>query len=384
MIIYNTCPSGSPSVHDNLWHVVSSDHSGTTDFKYVFDVWINGVQKVRVKQVPEPNNGKAYFDAGPTVRNSMTYDWFEPINSSCFVAQPDMSGQIGIRYQLRIGEDYSGTVTTNMASGDVSAYNWTPNLFKRRVAGLQDYLNRWLTNRPLTAKTKLGENLFIGFYTNTVGNIQVSTFDYSNNQVDGYSGAQLPSNNGFLQLNIGSTAINNQMGAIIVNENIKYYDVFLQGYGETIRVYLTCNPKYEPIPVHFLNRWGVYDTHRFDLVSKLNMNVKRKEFEQKDYRFNGNSVDYKSSSNRYYEGKTNYFNAATWEYKLNSDALSDAEYVWLSDLIVSPQILIEIDGYFYPVTIKQDNYEYGKYVNNKLQALTITFEMNQTRYSQLR
>ena len=75
-ITINTTPSGSPSVHDNLWHVCSSDNSGSTDRKYEFDVWINGVQKIRIKQYPEPLNGKAYFDAGPTVRNEMTFNWF--------------------------------------------------------------------------------------------------------------------------------------------------------------------------------------------------------------------------------------------------------------------------------------------------------------------
>jgi hypothetical protein len=381
-LIYNTSPSGTPSVHDNLWHIVSSDHSGTTDFKYVFDIWINGVQKVRVKQVPEPNNGKAYFDAGPIVRNEMTYDWFEPINSSAYVSQPDMSGDIGIRYQLRIGEDYSGTVTTNMVSGETNCYNWTPNLFKRTIDNLQLRLNKWLTNRPLTAQTKIGENLFIGFYTDTTLTLHCQTFDYSNNSITTADGTPVTVTDGFVQMNIGTAALNATLG-ITINEGVKYYDVWFNSFDK-IRVHTTCNPKYEPITIHFLNRWGLYDTHRFDLVSKLNMAVQRKEFEQRDYRFNGNSVDYKSSSNRYYEGKMNYFNAATWQYKLTSNALSDSEYTWLSDLIVSPQILMEVDGYFYPVTVKSDNYEYKKNVVDKLSAFEVVFEMNQTRYSQLR
>ena len=128
----------------------------------------------------------------------------------------------------------------------------------------------------------------------------------------------------------------------------------------------------------------MWDSQRFDLVSKLNMNVEKKGFEKRDYRFNGNSVDYKSTSNKYYEGATNYSIKSTYNYKLTADALTDEEYVWMADLISSPQILMEIDSYFYPVTIIDNNYEFSKNVFNRLKALELTFNMNQNRYSQLR
>jgi hypothetical protein len=60
---------------------------------------------------------------------------------------------------------------------------------------------------------------------------------------------------------------------------------------------------------------------------------------------------------------------------------SDAEYQWLAELIVSPQIYAEIDGNYYPVTIKNSNYEYSTYTNNKLKVLEIDIELNQTRYN---
>jgi hypothetical protein len=377
-----------------MWHVVSSDNSGQTDFKYVFDVFVNGVQKIRVKQYPEPTNGKGYFDAGPTVRNSMTYEWFEPINSSSYVAEPDMSGQIGISYALRVGEDYSGVTTLNLASGEVSGYNWAPPMFKRRVITMQDKLNKWLTNRPMTAEIKLvdsnevpanqSENLFIGFYTDqpTV-KLKVDLFDFNNyNSNTHIQSVATNVSTGFIQMNIGQSAIYHTLN-IVIDESIKYYDVSIDGY-EIIRVYTKCNPKYTCIPVHFLNRWGMFDTMRFDLASRLSMDIERKGFGQRDYKFNSNSVDYMSSSNRYYEGKINYSNAAKWSYKLNADAMNDAEYEWAAELMVSPQILLEIDGYLYPATIKKTSFDYPKIVNDKLKAFEVEFELNSNRYTQLR
>jgi len=388
-ITINTNPAAGSSVHDNMWHVVSSDNSGQTDFKYVFDVWVGGVQKIRVKQFPEPGTGKAYFDAGPIVRNEMTYQWFEPNNAGAVTYQPNMEGEAGIVYALSVGEDFSGVTTLNMASGEVSGYNWAPPLFKRRVVTLANKVDKWFTNRPLTTNTKLAENLFVPFYT-TPGQqltLCLDKFDASNNQI----GSQLtiaPANynTGFIQLNIGTTALAASFSTTF-DAGVKYYEVyFYNGFInlDKIRVYPVCNPKFTPVPIHFMNRWGMWDTHRFDLLSKLNMKVDRKDFGQRDYRFNGNSVDYYSSSNRYYEGKVNYSNVANWTYKLNSDALTDDEYEWLAELFTSTQILMEIDGYCYPVTIMRDSYEYNKFVSDRLKAFNVEFEINSSRMTQLR
>lgn len=394
MITINTSPASGSTAQDTLWHVVTSDNSGSVDMKYVFDVWVDGTQKIRVKQYPEPGNGRAYFDAGATVRNSMTYTWFEPVTNSAYSGEPKPDGSIAVVYALRIGEDVSGITTSNLASGEVSGFNWCPPLFQRKVVKLQDKLNKWFTNRELipnvsivnpgqiTAYAGLGENLYLPYYTNQTSTLHCETFGFDNASLASATGAAKVIQNGFWQLNIGTTALATTLG-LTFNTTVRYYEVWINS-GDKVRVYLQCNPKFTPVLLHFVNRWGMYDTHRFDLVSKLNMAVTRKSFEQRDYRLNGTAVDYFSTSNRYYEGKINYLNSQMWTYKLTADALSDSDYEWLSDLIVSPQILLEQDSYFYPVTLKADNYEYSKYENNRLRALDLEVEMNQPRNSHLR
>ena len=122
MITINTNPSANSSAQDNLWHVVTTDVTGQSDFRFVFDVWVNGVQKVRVKQFPEPGTSKGYFDAAPVVRNEFTYEWFEPLQTP-YGSQPDARGQMALTYDLRVGEDYSGITTINDASGQRSLEN---------------------------------------------------------------------------------------------------------------------------------------------------------------------------------------------------------------------------------------------------------------------
>lgn len=380
-ITINTNPVSGSTTQDDLWHVATSTASGSTDMKYVFDIYVAGNRKISVRQFPEPSNGKAYFNAGPTVRNSMTFNWFEPVGTA-YVYEPNLSGEMGIQYELRVREEVSGITSLILASGLTTAYNFKAPLFQRRVLSLADRLNKWLTNRPAYANTKLGENLYIPFYTNAALNLKCSTYDGSNNQIATASGSTTTIENGFVQMNIGSAAIATELG-ITINDSVKFYEVWFNSFDK-IRVNVVCNPKYDPINIHFVNSWGMWDSERFDLVSKLNMTVERKGFEQRDYRFNGNAVEYKSASNRYYEGAINYSNKSNFTYKLTADALTDDEYTWMADLIVSPQILMEIEGYFYPVTLTDNNYEFSKNVFNKLKALELTFNMNQTRYSQLR
>ena len=57
-----------------------------------------------------------------------------------------------------------------------------------------------------------------------------------------------------------------------------------------------------------MNAYGVFDTARFDLVSRLTMDVENKSFERKDFRIDGNLYYYKQyDSNRVYnETKINF------------------------------------------------------------------------------
>lgn len=399
-------PSGEPTVQDTLWHVFSSNLTGQTNFKYVVDIFVGGVQQVRVKLFPEPSNGKAYFDAGPIVRNTMTYEWLTP-KEEVLVSEPNVSGQIGQTYQYQIGEEYTGTTYANLASGNVTAYNWSAPLFKRKVSDTSTYTELLFTNRPKKIKASLGDNIYVG--AKNINTFIFNTYDQNNNYVTGIPVA-LGGTKSYAQLNIGSVALNKV--ANVISDSTKFYKIPIEqsiyynrviadggvceglqcfndallalGESDAWQVDLNCNPKYQSYNLHFLNYLGVYDTAKFDLASRLTMEVSRKGFEKRDYSFGSNSVGYYDANKKYVSSSINYLNQKDHSYKLTMDAPTDAEYEWLDELIGSPQIYMEIEGYYYPVSLKGNNYEYSKYVNNRLRVFEVDFELNQTRYSQLR
>ena len=384
-------PSGFPSAQDNLWSIAYSSNSGQVDFKYVFDVFVDSVQLVRTKVFPEPSNGRGYFDAMPVVSNEITYSWFVPRSANdseaSWLTQSDtLNEKI---YQIRVGEDYSGTTFLNLASGNVTAYNYSAPLFKRRQINIGQKLNNWLTNRPLRIKAKTTDKILIPFYGSTLNHINVVPYNASNVALFGFAyNTNTPKK--YNELDIGVEALNritqSNYSFNVITSQVAYYLVNMQNASATIkssviRVDIDCNPNYTPINLYFINAYGMFDTARFSLASRLTMDVERKTFEQRNYTFNNSSVDYYDANNVYNESKINYGSKSNHSYKLTMDFPTDAEYIWLAELVVSPQIYAEIDGNYYPVSIKANNYEYSTYTNNRLRALEIDIDLNQTRYN---
>jgi hypothetical protein len=370
-------PSGSPSLQDSLWHIFDSNIT-STDLKYVVDLFVGGVQQVRVKIYPEPLSGLGYFDAGPIVRNTITYQWFTP-KEELLVCEPNVSGEVAQTYQYRIGDEASGITNLNLASGNVTAYNWTAPVFKRKVSDISTYNGKAFTNRPSTIDLNLTDNLYIG--AKQVSGVTIATYNESNTLITS-TNLTLTTLRQFVQLNIGPNALNTTYGSSLINSSVKYYMVTI---GTSIfRVNVLCNPKYESNNLHFINHLGVFDTAVFDLSSRLMMDVQRKGFEKRDYTYGATSVNYFDANKKYVDSKVNYLNIKDHSYKLTMNAPTDADYEWLAELIDSPQVYFELDGYYYPVSIKNNNYEYSKYINNRLRVFEVEIDINQTRYSQLR
>jgi hypothetical protein len=306
----------------------------------------------------------------------MTYEWLTPSNN-VLMCEPNVSGQVAQTYQYRIGEETSGVTTLNLASGNVTAYNFVPPTFKRKVTDLSAYNGKAMSNRPTTIESSLGDNIYIP--VKDVSGLVVSTYNANNVKIADTS-YSLGGTKAFAQLNIGSPALNNPTS--VITSEVKYYIV--QMGTSTYQVNIDCNPKYTSYNLHFMNHLGMFDTAKFDLASRLTMDVTRKTFAKRDYTLGATAVSYYDANNKYVSSKIDYLNKKDHSYKLTMNAPTDAEYEWLAELIDSPQVYFELDGYYYPVSIKNNNYEYSKYVNNRLRVFEVDIDINQTRYSQLR
>lgn len=387
-------PTGKPSCQDALWHVALSNNSGQTDFKYVFDVYNGTQQLIRVKVYPNPTDGRGYFDASRVVKNEITYDWFVPSYPS-YGEEPfliDQGASTKVTYQIRVGEDVSGITTLNMASGQTTAYNYVAPMLKRRKQDIGAFEMKYLSNRPRYAKSNFGEKLMIPFMVrqnmaDPDVRVYLKVYNQSNSLTFDDEGTAKTVTGGFVQLDISPDTLNTYFVhsgySAPITSSCKFYDVIIDDSGtscESFRVYMDCDPRFTPMNLHFMNHFGMFETARFSLASSKSMSIERKSFQQKEYTFNNGSVEYFDSNNVYNESKINYNSKSNWSYRLTMNFPTDQEYEWLAELIDSPQIFAEIDGNYYPITLKATSYDYQKYQTDQLKEFTIDIEMNQTRF----
>jgi hypothetical protein len=66
--------------------------------------------------------------------------------------------------------------------------------------------------------------------------------------------------------------------------------------------------------------------------------------------------------------------------KVSTDFLTDAEYQWLSQLVLSPFVYLEDAGILYPVTIEATDYEFKEHIVDMLTNLSLDIDFG-TKYN---
>jgi len=392
-IVESYLPTGKPSAQDSLWNIAYSDNSGQTNFKYVFDIHdANGNQLIRTKIFPDVNNGRGYFDAGGIVRNLMQYDWFTTDNLAD-VYEPDASGEIAIDYQVRIGEDYnidaSGITTLNMASGTVRAFNWTPGAFDRGSFNLDNYSGKFLTTRSANTFTiHKDEPFYIPYYNSSTSTRTVTVVKtIANGSTTTYTVSLAYTKSvGFKQMNLARDPVALLLSYPddndLLGNAVKY--TFRIGSGDTLTFIIDdCKGFYEPRYLFFMNRFGMFETCKFGMVSKLQSNTTRKAFSKSGNSFETDRVRTIVGS-KYNETKINYAQEINWVYRLTKDFPTDNEWQWMEELMYSPIIYLLEGGKYYPVTIRNTSYERFQQQYAKLKTFEIEVELNQSRSAFLR
>lgn len=353
MITVNSTPATLSSLHDELYFVVSSDNAAAANFKYVFDVRIGGALVSRVKLFPDLT-GKGIFDASNIVRNYWT-SYFKP--STTRTAFAHTSNDIRVNYEIQFGEEVGDTLTSNMTSGNYKAYNFAPAVFGSNFAqGI-------ISNRDKLNITYSGtEKLFTSYFQDASGNVSLS--------VNGSSGSAV-SCSSFVLLDISPQALSAYLGTTVSGD----YTVTIG--SQTLKVKQVC-PKFETASLHFLNELGGYDTFSFRLVNKQTRDIERKTFEQKQFALSGSSMVAFDSYRRRNGGNVTFGVKQKVGMKLTSDYLTKTDHDWLRELIASPEVYYEKDGYYYPATIKTSNWEEKLRISDKNFNLTLEIELTNT------
>jgi hypothetical protein len=192
-----------------------------------------------------------------------------------------------------------------------------------------------------------------------------------------------PDSAGQLHIINASKAAINGVNPGMINDSIKYYTVKVG--TDLYQFNLECEPVYQVYTLHFLNKYGGFESKDFSKVSRKTIDIEKKDFGKLPYTVDASgAVSYKSSNNVYNESRSVYSSQYKEKMVLNTDNLTDQEYAWLGELILSPMVYMEDAGYFYPVVISESSYEPKKNVNDDITNLTINIEFGEQLNAQFR
>lgn len=361
-ITINSTPEAYPSAHDDLYFVVTSDNVAQVGFKYVFDVYISSVLVTRIKLFPDPVNTKGIFNAGNIVRDYLS-SYFKPNATSTAFSYTGNDLYIG--YEVRFGEDYGGTTYTNLASGTYKAFNFANPIFRDfSTSYYQPKISSWLTGRDVTkADCTMTERLFAG-WMNTAGTTTSLTLTVQKYTQSGTDGS--PSTGGsvtcdsFVLFDLSPAAINTYLGSTFITATTYQYGVKVNYGGNQsaeFKIKLACEPRWTPVTLHFLNRLGGYDSTTFRLVNRREASVEKKSFEQMTWQYNSAAMTRYDSYKRINPGNSTFAVNEIVSFKLTSDYINQTDYLWLKDLITSPEVYYEQGGYYYPVAIGTNTWQ---------------------------
>jgi hypothetical protein len=138
-----------------------------------------------------------------------------------------------------------------------------------------------------------------------------------------------------------------------------------------------CETKYTPYELHWLNRWGGFDSFVFDGKSGQSTEVNKTFAKYANNRISGTSLNYSTSAQR-----ERAFHTGTREsYSLNSRLLKDFEVKGLEDLITSPEVYYKSDAGFVSVNVEGNIFEHSKSENGQVfnLALDMTIDNSDER-----
>lgn len=391
LTIQNT-PGTYYSVNDDLIYTVcdivkASDPVTYPDFRYVCDIYVSSVFVARLKAYPNPTNKIGVFNVSNVVRAYIAAT-FNP-SPNILKCQALGVGEFTVGTVMKFGYEYGFTLYADVTIDTNRSYfgHYNGRLIGART-NLSAVVDKAATVRPLqTPVNKTDNYCFLPHFladTDAI-NITIKSYNQNDTLLGTYTTVFTPLLSGTMYIfNVSPNVINITSPGLINPAIASYYTV--QFSGDSIyRFNLTCECKYEVFTLHFLNKYGGFESRNFTKVSRKTIDIDKSEFGKLGYIMDISGVISYSNANKVYnETRSIYASQFKEKMMLNTDILTDGEYTWLGDLVVSPMVYIEISGYFIPCVIVSNNYDYRKAKNDSLTNLTINIEFGEQFNAQYR
>jgi hypothetical protein len=376
---FESTPANYSSINDSLIYVVYDAHAADSvtypNYKYVAEIWINGTQVFTGKYFPNPTTNRGIMDFSTIIREYCIAS-LSPTGTG-ILAQELSEGSWRLSVVIKMREEYSGTVGSVILTDSTRIFYNHYNARKSDFTILSSYTDKPLSNRSTSIDLQFtSSNFFIPYFATTTTPFNVVITGGTSTRTKTIT----PTTTNTIQLlNISPVAINNDYAGNFTSSTSSYT---VQVGGITYNVNVVCDGLYSNFYVHFLNKFGGFETMLFNKVSKYSYEAERKTYQQLPYRVSSSGVVSVKSGSIMYQQKTEFAGRIKEKLKVSTDWLSDTDYQWLSELVCSPIVYIEDTGTLYPVIISDTNYEFKKHIVDGLVNLSINVEFGSTYKTQ--
>lgn len=379
-------PLAWPSAHGNAIFTLKdadkvTDPATYPNFKFVADVFVGGApgHVATLKAVPDPSRGIGIFNAGNICRNYVSAP-FDPVELT--LLSQEWFNYMSLR--MVFSEEWSFTPGPDTIDTDFILFF---NSYEGRATSgtIGVLLNKYgepATNRPDNINVFFNSpSLFIPFFphlTDPVPIIIVPTgggFPLTTSYTP--SGAYK-----MALLNLCPQVINSLQPGTITPATTSYT---IHIGSRTFVVSIICESIYKPYAIHFLNQYGGFDTKLFTKVNRANVTIAKTDYGKLPYTVDADgAVTYKSINGIYPEQRSTYASLFQEKMTLNTDLLTDQEYIWLRELLISPLVYLEDENGLFPIAITDTDYESKKVVNDGLTNLAINIQFGNQLNAQFR
>jgi hypothetical protein len=400
-------PAIQPVYQPFFFQVQSSNYT-QPQFRFIFDVYKDGVLSERIKMLPRPGTNIAQFSPARILESYLSYD--NPYQVSINQLQTNLM----CHYTVKYGEEY-GAITAapvvypNLAQSSGYTFNGTVQYkdyyyseagsifsqFYLKIMSLYNGVGKFLTYAP-TGQT-IGTNdehtlSCFNFMTTDVSDANVKRATVISITSYQTSGGSIESKYGFAA-NSGTTItskeltwpagpkninampfgnyISGNFPAINTSTDYKYEVCLYDDGGDRISekrtfTFQDCS-KYSQVRLMFLNRLGGWDYFNFTLVSRDSINSNKTTFKKNlpiSYYYGTSTMNRESTVINTSNGKTK---------KATSNWVTDEESVWLEELWTSPEVYEVTDDPLYtgnkqliPVVVTTTYQEIKKRINDQI------------------
>jgi hypothetical protein len=357
---------------------VNSNNNGKCNFRYVCDVYINGVAVFRYKLFPDPNTGWGFFQLSDTINDYLAE--YMPAVYNAGITVGTLSGLAGsisaASVYCRFGEEYDNSTNCD---GTIQIYPnlSTSNTFYSFYGAFEyedwptynstDFVNwvtnhisgpavNFLTNRPRGSAECSYEDTYVLDYL--VNAVPVPLVTQLKIQLD--TGTTYDINAGTITLafrrlraTVGPMNINRHFNDTIISANTKWYDVWIETAGhqvtEKFRIKVT-KPKTFKTRLGFIGLKGSPEWITFYHRNRESYNIDRKNYKKYLSSRKGNDWSYAVGDRQL----TTYATVAQSRH-LVSTFVNKEESDWLYELWLSTNVWVEDKPYSGPFNVYRES-----------------------------